>query len=187
MKEKFKKFDKLPKGYNYFMKKPISIKAIQLKKPFEVETLEADNQKGKAGDYLIKGVKGELYPCDKEIFKESYSLSTFKGEHYYPTLKTRKKHIFWGCIFKAGIIGGLYGLNRYIIHYAKPDIKTASRYEEIPSILEEIANLKKWNLITRCYVKWFGNILKYFLTIDTAYADLFDEFIKEYHKRNFKK
>ena len=28
--------------------------------------------KGKAGDYLIEGIKGELYPCDKEIFKETY-------------------------------------------------------------------------------------------------------------------
>lgn len=37
----------------------------------EVKTLEGV-LKGKAGDYLIEGVRGELYPCDKEIFEETY-------------------------------------------------------------------------------------------------------------------
>lgn len=27
---------------------------------------------GKVGDYLMKGVNGEFYPCDKEIFEKSY-------------------------------------------------------------------------------------------------------------------
>jgi hypothetical protein len=31
---------------------------------------------GKAGDYLIKGIEGELYPCDKQIFWKSY-------DHYH--------------------------------------------------------------------------------------------------------
>lgn len=26
----------------------------------------------KAGGYLIKGIEGELYPCEKEIFEKSY-------------------------------------------------------------------------------------------------------------------
>lgn len=25
------------------------------------------------GDYIIRGIKGEFYPCKKEIFEESYS------------------------------------------------------------------------------------------------------------------
>ena len=28
--------------------------------------------KGKAFDFLVKGIKGELYSCDKEIFEKSY-------------------------------------------------------------------------------------------------------------------
>jgi len=55
-------------------KKPILIKAIQVTEPFEVETLEGVMQ-GKVMDYLVKGIKGELYPVDKEIFEESYEVS----------------------------------------------------------------------------------------------------------------
>ena len=41
--------------------------------PFTVETMEGP-LKGKAGDYLMIGVKGEAYPCDKEIFDETYEI-----------------------------------------------------------------------------------------------------------------
>jgi len=52
-------------------KKRIVIKAIKMDKPFCVDTKEGMMQ-GKEGDYLLKGVKGEVYPCDKEIFEETY-------------------------------------------------------------------------------------------------------------------
>lgn len=29
----------------------------------------------KAGDWIIKGVKGEAYPCDDEIFRMTYELA----------------------------------------------------------------------------------------------------------------
>ena len=37
-------------------------------------TLESDNQTQTAsiGDYIIKGVKGEFYPCKPDIFKLTY-------------------------------------------------------------------------------------------------------------------
>ena len=59
------------------IKKPIPVKCIQIDEPFIVETMEG-LMKGKAGDYLIVGVKGEAYPCDKEIFEETYQI--VKGE-----------------------------------------------------------------------------------------------------------
>ena len=55
----------------YYIKRPIPIQAIQINEDFIVDTLEG-SFKAKAGDYLIKGIKGELYACDKEIFEESY-------------------------------------------------------------------------------------------------------------------
>lgn len=55
-----------------YTKKPIPIRAIQIKCQFEVKTLEGLMQ-GKKGDYLIEGIKGELYICDREIFEESYT------------------------------------------------------------------------------------------------------------------
>jgi len=37
----------------------------------EIETLEG-TMRAPIGSYIIKGVKGEFYPCDKEIFEETY-------------------------------------------------------------------------------------------------------------------
>ncbi|MGB0862453.1 MAG: hypothetical protein ACPGXZ_06015 [Saprospiraceae bacterium] len=36
-----------------------------------IQTLEGD-MKAKVGDYIIKGVKGEFYPCKPDIFKATY-------------------------------------------------------------------------------------------------------------------
>lgn len=55
------------------VKKPIPVRCIQIQEPFKVETLEGTIE-GKAGDYLMIGVKGEMYPCDKNIFEETYQI-----------------------------------------------------------------------------------------------------------------
>ncbi len=36
-----------------------------------IETLEG-NMKAVVGDYIIKGIAGEIYPCKSEIFLASY-------------------------------------------------------------------------------------------------------------------
>ena len=61
--------------YNFkqAIKKPVPVKCYQMKESFEVETLEG-TLKGKAGDYLMIGVKGEMYSCDKDIFDETYEI-----------------------------------------------------------------------------------------------------------------
>lgn len=38
---------------------------------FEVQTAEG-TMTGKLGDYLIKGIEGELYPCSKSVFETTY-------------------------------------------------------------------------------------------------------------------
>ena len=53
-------------------KKPVVVYAVQMNEDFLVNTLEG-LMKGLAGDYLIKGVRGEFYPCEKSIFEETYS------------------------------------------------------------------------------------------------------------------
>lgn len=40
---------------------------------WRIETLEGV-MLAKNGDYLIKGVKGEIYPCKKDVFEESYEV-----------------------------------------------------------------------------------------------------------------
>ena len=55
------------------VKKPIPVRCIQINEPFKVETLEGTLE-GKAGDYLMIGVKGEMYPCAQHIFNETYDI-----------------------------------------------------------------------------------------------------------------
>ena len=37
------------------------------------DTIEG-TMNGKINDYVIKGIRGELYICDKEIFEDSYEV-----------------------------------------------------------------------------------------------------------------
>jgi hypothetical protein len=75
--------DRVPKQ-NYFVsyqpydlpfepyaKKDIPIGACRIDHDFEIMTMEGLMQ-GKAGDYLIKGVRGEYYACDASVFYETY-------------------------------------------------------------------------------------------------------------------
>ena len=54
-----------------YMKKPVIIEAERLTEEKQIETLEG-TMKGNAGDWLIRGVAGELYPCKDEIFRKTY-------------------------------------------------------------------------------------------------------------------
>lgn len=54
------------------LKKPIPVQATQMYGEFRVKTMEGDYKLGKPGDYLMVGVMGEVYICDKEVFEKSY-------------------------------------------------------------------------------------------------------------------
>ena len=60
-------------------KHSIIIHAKQINEDFRVCSLEGDYIQGKAGDYLVKGIKGELYICDKDIFEKTYEWIEDKG------------------------------------------------------------------------------------------------------------
>ena len=62
-------FKMKPKGL--WTKKPIPVEVTQIQESFEIATKEG-TMKGKPEDYLIRGIQGEYYPCDKEIFEKSY-------------------------------------------------------------------------------------------------------------------
>ena len=59
--EKFEKFEKIP----------VVIEAYQTDVEMEIETLEG-TMKANKGDWIIKGVKGELYPCKPDVFDMTY-------------------------------------------------------------------------------------------------------------------
>lgn len=60
-------------AYKEAIKKPIRIRCVQIHEAFMVETMEG-TLKGKAGDWLMVGINGEMYPIDQEIFKKTYDL-----------------------------------------------------------------------------------------------------------------
>lgn len=66
----YPEFDK--KGFAY-RKKPIVIKAYKTECELYISTLEGILKADK-GDYIIKGIQGEVYPCKPDIFEETYEL-----------------------------------------------------------------------------------------------------------------
>jgi hypothetical protein len=59
--------------YRLARKKPIPMRCIQMSEPFEVETLEGV-MRGNAGDWLMVGFEGEMWPIKKEIFEKTYEF-----------------------------------------------------------------------------------------------------------------
>lgn len=73
----------------YYRKKPVVIEAIQFNKNFteiekfcegnfdwsegksDIKTLEG-TMRASVGDWIIKGVNGEFYPCKPDIFEKTY-------------------------------------------------------------------------------------------------------------------
>jgi len=61
--------------FSEYSKLPVTIEAVQMDEPFVVETMEnkrGEKLYGDEGDYLIRGVEGELYPCDASVFDQTY-------------------------------------------------------------------------------------------------------------------
>lgn len=60
-------------GRRIYRKKPIEIEAYQINEDFHVKTMEG-TMRGKKNDYVIIGIRGELYVCDNEIFHSTYDF-----------------------------------------------------------------------------------------------------------------
>lgn len=71
--KRFKKNEVPDLPFQQAVKKPIPMRCIQIGEAFEVETMEGV-LRGKAGDWLMVGIHGEMYPIDREIFKKTYKL-----------------------------------------------------------------------------------------------------------------
>jgi hypothetical protein len=61
-------------GMNPCMKRPMVVHAKKMDEEFQVNTLEGNYKQGKPGDYLMRGIDGELYICDGSIFERSYDM-----------------------------------------------------------------------------------------------------------------
>lgn len=61
--------------FNRYTKAPVTIEAALMEEEFVVETMEnkrGEKLYGSPGDYLIRGVEGELYPCAASVFEQTY-------------------------------------------------------------------------------------------------------------------
>jgi len=57
--------------FEQYRKKPVVVSAYQTDVELDIETLEG-TMRADPGDYIIKGVKGEPYPCKPDIFAATY-------------------------------------------------------------------------------------------------------------------
>jgi hypothetical protein len=58
-------------GYHPNPLHPVGVLIDPVQRVVKIETLEGI-MVGQEGDWLIKGVKGEMYPCKPDIFQETY-------------------------------------------------------------------------------------------------------------------
>lgn len=50
---------------------PVVVAAARMEEPFEVETPDGV-ERGEAGEWLIRGLNGEFYPCEADMFEATY-------------------------------------------------------------------------------------------------------------------
>ena len=63
--------------FEEYTKIPVTIEAYQTEEEIEIETLEG-TMKANVGDWIIKGIKGEYYPCKPDVFDLTYEKPTPK-------------------------------------------------------------------------------------------------------------
>ena len=59
-----------PKAHDIYQ---INLANMPVEYSLIIKTLEG-NIRAKPGDYIIKGVYGEFYPCKEDIFHETYDI-----------------------------------------------------------------------------------------------------------------
>lgn len=61
-------------GMQPCMKRPMVVSAKKMTEPFRVVLENGTLDHGEAGDYIMRGVKGELYMCPGDSFESSYDF-----------------------------------------------------------------------------------------------------------------
>jgi len=84
------------KHVRLYRKKTLT-KAARMSEPFRVETLEG-TMVGKAGDMLMIGAHGEMYPCDAAVFDDTYepeSPGVHDVDEFYFRRLTPRRRVRW--------------------------------------------------------------------------------------------
>jgi hypothetical protein len=75
-----------------YKKLPVTIEAYQTDKEISIETLEG-TMKANKGDWIIKGVNGEIYPCKPDIFEKTYEPAVEVKDAVATTIEQEPKWI----------------------------------------------------------------------------------------------
>jgi len=54
-------------------KRPVQVEFAAPPVPLEITTLEGTHKYDPGKDVLIRGIKGELYPCKRDVFEATYT------------------------------------------------------------------------------------------------------------------
>ena len=54
-----------------YRKRPVVISAFRTTEQVEIETWEG-TMTAEPGDWIIRGIQGEIYPCKDSVFKQTY-------------------------------------------------------------------------------------------------------------------
>lgn len=65
--------DDLNKPFVKVRKKPVEVEAWQTDETIYIETLEGTLE-ARPGDWIIRGIRGELYPCKPDVFEKAYEI-----------------------------------------------------------------------------------------------------------------
>jgi hypothetical protein len=79
--------------FQYAITKPLKVEVCQMQGNFSVKKLHGITY-GTVGDWLIRGVNGQLQICDAEVFKKTYDLSKLE-----PTVSNAKLQDLFGVRF----------------------------------------------------------------------------------------
>jgi hypothetical protein len=58
-------------AFKQYRKRPVQVRAARIIQAVDIQTLEG-TVRGYPGDYLVVGMKGEVFPCRADIFNATY-------------------------------------------------------------------------------------------------------------------
>lgn len=129
--------------FEKYTKKPVRIDAYQTDEEIEIETLEG-TMKADVGDYIIKGVKGELYPCKPDVFNMTYSKSfaNIKGNR----LILVEEGFLERVLYEFVTLNGLHGFDKvYDDNVNCVEVNTNDVIDiDLTEIINEIRKLLKY-------------------------------------------
>lgn len=98
---------------DWFCDKVTTNEIVTFETHCEISTLEGI-MRGEAGDYIIKGIQGEIYPCKPDIFEATYEAVGPTAEEIDAALAEHNQHEEWDWIEDDSFIS-LEALRRILV------------------------------------------------------------------------